>query len=82
MIAKGDGPSGETRYILIPGGNENYGVGAVEPATSNCPLDSCIELIESRFIQSKRPEPPKGDFGLLVRVARLELAASWSQTEQ
>jgi hypothetical protein len=29
-------------YIFIPGRNENRGVDAVKPASSNCPPDSCI----------------------------------------
>ena len=49
MIVYGDGPSGETRYILIPDGNENQGVAAVEPAASNCPPDSRIKMFESRL---------------------------------
>ena len=49
MIVYGDGPSGEARYILIPDGNENQGVAAVEPAASNCPPDSCIKMFESRL---------------------------------
>ena len=36
------GPSGEIRYILIPDGNENHGVAAVEPSASDCPPDSHI----------------------------------------
>ena len=63
-------------------GNENYGVVAVQPATSSCPPDSCIELFESRPIQSKNPGSAKAESGFLVRVARLELAASWSQTRR
>lgn len=82
MKTGGFGPSGETRYISIPDGNGNQGVAAVKPAASNCPPDSCIELFESRPIQSKNPGSAKAESGFLVRVARLELAASWSQTRR
>ena len=75
----GYGPSGEIRYILIPDGNENYGVAAVEPAASNCPPDSCIELFESRPIQSKRPEPPKGDSDLLEKVVLMDTICGGAQ---
>lgn len=36
------GPSVEIRCILIPKGNQNHSVTAVQPLASNCPLDSCI----------------------------------------
>ena len=38
-----------------------------------------FRLFESRTNKQKSPKPAEADFGLLVRVARLELAASWSQ---
>ena len=46
---------------------------------NNCLPGNCISLFESRFTQKIKAERAKVLSAFMVRVARLELAASWSQ---
>lgn len=53
-----------------------------ELVAAECQWHSAIGIFEDYLIQSKIPKSAFADLGILVRVARLELAASWSQTRR
>ena len=69
------------RSILIPRGNQNLGVAAVQPAASNCPPDSCIEWFESRA-QMKIVGTAEAVPTILVGVSGFEPEASWTRTKR
>ena len=74
--------SGETRLHFLPGGKK---IEVLPPSSRRqATVHRTVAFICSSLApyKQKSPDSAEADSGLLVRVARLELAASWSQTRR
>ena len=56
----------------------HYRFDAVEPASSRCPPDICIEMVRISPSEKKKTRTANAVLVFLVRVSRFELEASWT----